>query len=858
MESFPRPLGRFLSGSPVSPWLLAAALGGLAVPLLAEEADSSSDDGIERAAEAHRSYLARLREDEKFPSAVTCAQCHPDHYREWSVSPHAYAMLSPVFNAMHMFTTDRLSGTQGDFCIRCHSPVAMQRSEPLHQSVLLRPGVSTEGVTCITCHRLPSGFGHVSGRLPVEEGNIFSTIYGPTGDENLRQALTNPEFGLVTSEDETGKEVHADVEELLSLRSSGFCGSCHDVTSPNGFRLESAFTEFKNSPSSRKGESCQDCHMSVEPGTVVQGAARWGPGGRDLNYRWEPAAEVRNSPRDMREGMPTPPRRRTNHMFIGPDYSIVHPGLFPHSLEARELTYGMRFSKKVTDEITAFLRESGEEDPPEEKLDRMRTRAEELAEQTARKHALTDWLKFRWWEGWGTPAFEVDLPKERRARILAGTGFPWEDPEEPGEAQLRRQAARLVLNHQFNLLNEAHVARVKLLRRALQIEKLEFQRNSDSKLAFRFKVVNPMEGHGAPTGFDAERLMFLEVTVTDARGRVLLRSGDRDPNGDVRDLHSFYVHHQAAKEGDWLNRTAWKDEAGLPRNRQDRFWLPDPHLFSLQTKFITRNAFGGEREQIVPINISVDPLPYIRPEPFPTHLTGRPAGARKHLKVLPPGRHRWADYHLDSDELTPARPYRIRVRFIAQMVPVNLIKTISPVGFDFDLSPHEVAKRVVHGHPTTPDRRDSRRRGGAVTLWNYSIPVPPPGEERTVFLSPTEAQIARVPVSDYPFPHTTEDDLKRFQEELQRATVGSDGDLEKLQFRPPGAILWPDGVPDGISLLPPDEPEEEEESPDAPTSSEPPVPDANEEAGSPSPPSPDPPDLDSSVPNPSTSTLPTA
>ena len=34
-----------------------------------------------------------------YPSATTCATCHPTQYREWSVSPHAYAQMSPVFNA---------------------------------------------------------------------------------------------------------------------------------------------------------------------------------------------------------------------------------------------------------------------------------------------------------------------------------------------------------------------------------------------------------------------------------------------------------------------------------------------------------------------------------------------------------------------------------------------------------------------------------------------------------------------------------------------------------------------------------------------------------------------------------------
>ena len=66
-----------------------------------------------------------LFSENRFPSATLCADCHPDHYREWSVSAHAYAQMSPVFNAMHGTVLKLTNGTNGDFCIRCHTPVGM-------------------------------------------------------------------------------------------------------------------------------------------------------------------------------------------------------------------------------------------------------------------------------------------------------------------------------------------------------------------------------------------------------------------------------------------------------------------------------------------------------------------------------------------------------------------------------------------------------------------------------------------------------------------------------------------------------------------------------------------------------------
>src|SRR5262249_48309723 len=70
-------------------------------------------------------------DDDPFPSAKKCQKCHEGHFREWSVSPHAYAQLSPVFNAMSNALIKLTNGTTGDFCIRCHTPVGMAQNEPI-------------------------------------------------------------------------------------------------------------------------------------------------------------------------------------------------------------------------------------------------------------------------------------------------------------------------------------------------------------------------------------------------------------------------------------------------------------------------------------------------------------------------------------------------------------------------------------------------------------------------------------------------------------------------------------------------------------------------------------------------------
>jgi hypothetical protein len=368
------------------------------------------------------------------------------------------------------------------------------------------------------------------------------------------------------------------------------CGTCHDVNLVNGFRLEEAFSEFKHSPAADNGVSCQDCHMGKEPG-VASG------------YREEPAALVGDKP--------TKPRKRTDHMFIGPDYSVVHPGIFPHNTNATELA------------------------------------------------TIRQWLTFDYEAGWGTDAFEDE------------NGDSTEFPERWRTADDRYDARDIIRANQ-ELLAEADAARLKLLRNGYGLGDIDIVRATPKDLVFKVEVKNLTDGHGVPTGFDAERLIFLQVTVTDSDGATVFQSGDLDPNGDVRDSHSLYVHN-----------------GELPQDR---------YLFSLQSKFITRMLRGGEREQVLAINYSPSPLVFLRPSTSSTVLTGRPAGARKHKQGIEPLGNRWAKYRVKRSQLTGKAPYNVNVKLIAGMVPINLVHEIKDVGFDYGMSARQVADRVLAGH----------------------------------------------------------------------------------------------------------------------------------------------------------------
>ena len=182
------------------------------------------------AAEAHLTFLKALETEKRFPSAATCAECHPDHYEEWSVSAHAYAQMSPVFNSMHATIVERTSGTNGDFCIRCHTQIGMQREEPLFTSNLKRHPASIEGITCVVCHRVEKNYGKVSGRTHINQGDIFSTMFGPKGGEILEETLKREELKNklnIEREDESGelpkgkKHVHATIAKFDPIATSG-------------------------------------------------------------------------------------------------------------------------------------------------------------------------------------------------------------------------------------------------------------------------------------------------------------------------------------------------------------------------------------------------------------------------------------------------------------------------------------------------------------------------------------------------------------------------------------------------------------------------------------------------------------
>ncbi|HWE02091.1 MAG TPA: multiheme c-type cytochrome [Tepidisphaeraceae bacterium] len=562
---------------------------------------------------------ANLFVETRFPSAMQCGKCHPTQFRQWSVSQHSYAQLSPIFNAMQATIDKGTNGTNGDFCIRCHTQVGMTLGEKEFMSNVDRNPVSREGVTCVVCHRLNEPLGKISGRFPLAEGELTEPVYGPTGrNGELKKAIASED--LVTEPATPGKKVHGQTRKFFRITTSAFCGSCHDVTLFNGFRLEEAFSEYKHSPAARAGVQCQDCHMGKEPGRRL--AEKDNPNFDRINYAFGPAAKVGD--------FETAPRKLANHMFVGPDYSVVPPWLFPHRPGAIK---------------------------------------DEHALNGPASHGLAtipEWMKFGWKQGWGTPAFEKNLAGQ--------TMFPprW-------AAAVDRIQARKIIDENQKLLDEMSRNRMILQRNGYKLGDIVVKKADRDGITFAVQVKNGTDGHGVPTGFDVERLVWVHVSVQDATGKIIKESGDLDPDGDVRD-------HQAM----------------LVRSGQEPL---DDELLSLQGHFLVHLQRGSEREQVLSTNYSPSPLPFLRPERMSSILQGRPSGARKQKENIEPLGERWATYHVTALELTGNGPYTAIVQLKTAMVPVNLVHEVRKVGFDFELSEKQIVESLRAGHRVVWEKR---------------------------------------------------------------------------------------------------------------------------------------------------------
>ena len=203
------------------------------------------------------------RDLEALQDPETCAECHPDHYREWLGSMHAYAADDPVFRAMNARAQRETNGELGDFCVRCHAPAAVALGLTEDGLDLDAIPQKHRGVTCWFCHQVEAVEGTHNNPLQL------------AFDELLRADVVDP------LEPPTHGVARSDYFDRNALASSQMCGSCHDIVTPGGAHIERTYAEWLDSfysdatpedPGEPQlyAQTCNDCHMPRSTGPIAE------------------------------------------------------------------------------------------------------------------------------------------------------------------------------------------------------------------------------------------------------------------------------------------------------------------------------------------------------------------------------------------------------------------------------------------------------------------------------------------------------------------------------------------------------------------------------------------------------------
>jgi len=179
-----------------------------------------------------------------------CVSCHPAQVADWSRSMHAYASDDPVFIAMNKRGQHDTNGALGDFCVKCHAPVAVHDGATKDGLNLDSLPASQHGVTCFFCHSEQSVDGAHNNPLTLATDG---KMVGP---------ISNPASGAPHP---SGYSALLDGSQQ---ESAGACGSCHDIVNTNNVALERTYQEWQSSVFAvpPHGQSCAQCHMATSTG----------------------------------------------------------------------------------------------------------------------------------------------------------------------------------------------------------------------------------------------------------------------------------------------------------------------------------------------------------------------------------------------------------------------------------------------------------------------------------------------------------------------------------------------------------------------------------------------------------------
>jgi Cytochrome c554 and c-prime len=211
----------------------------------------------------------------------TCMECHPQHFKQWQGSMHAYASDDPVFVAMNKRGQRETGGKLGDFCLKCHAPMAIElglvdaTNAAAFDPATLAP--EARGITCYFCHNVKQ----------VTDTHNNGLVLA--NDQTMRGGLKNPVKSPAH---------HSSYDKLMDsdINESEMCGSCHDIVVPEevnghagGVAVERTFAEwqttfFATDKSPGIHLTCGGCHMKSHQRDLIADAPGLGTFPRDNAY----------------------------------------------------------------------------------------------------------------------------------------------------------------------------------------------------------------------------------------------------------------------------------------------------------------------------------------------------------------------------------------------------------------------------------------------------------------------------------------------------------------------------------------------------------------------------------------------
>jgi len=179
-------------------------------------------------------------------ASLKCRSCHPEQFREWIGSVHAFATRAPASSDYR----ERDPGDREDpICRGCHGSLdrLLGKSFPPGHPIDLSH-LAERTISCTTCHQIT--------------------------DEHARLGGSNLPEGQCIPRDADRSDLEVPFHKTKSMATvhlSETCGFCHQVTSPSGVPLERTYSQYLESLYPARSITCATCHMRPYTGPTVPG-----------------------------------------------------------------------------------------------------------------------------------------------------------------------------------------------------------------------------------------------------------------------------------------------------------------------------------------------------------------------------------------------------------------------------------------------------------------------------------------------------------------------------------------------------------------------------------------------------------